>query len=175
MSELPSNGEIKQATSDSEKAWLGKITGEILRHAASKQTQVDILAESIDCLVLPDRQTKSGKYALEDYQNLSTELDYQKNKLDWRARSAQNLLAANLELRLTNTENGQMVAQGILSAIDLKKATLRLDQNEGDPVEVAYAVNLPVPDNLDQTYFGHVLAVDFEVLSVQPEKSWVLR
>ncbi len=175
MSKCTSNSERKLATSTREQAWLGSIAGEILRHAASKQAQVDDLAEHIHRLELPDRSTKSAVYAFEVYQDLTTEIAIQENKLSWRASSAENLVAASLELQLTNPQDKSIVAQGILTAIDLRRATLQLAQPDGKPLEVVYAASLPVPEDADQTYFGHVLSVDFAVLSVQPDKSWVLR
>ncbi|TAH33952.1 hypothetical protein EYC59_04005 [Candidatus Saccharibacteria bacterium] len=129
----------------------GATAGEILRHAVDKFFVVQ---------------------NLEEIRGLRDEKALQRDKLLGRTAAADALVGVRPELRLTNHQTG-MVVQGVLDGFSLEAASLQLETADGEPQDIVYARNNPVPEGFNQTYFGMGLVHDHEVLSVAQHGTWI--
>jgi hypothetical protein len=97
---------------------------------------------------------------------MEKERDRQKTKLDWRQYDAERLLSLDMLLKIKDQQD-HTITTGKLQSIDLHLASIALTNLPlGNTNSITFAQRLPVPEGLEQSYYGHHLVVNFVVASI---------
>lgn len=139
-------------------AWVDEYQGRFERIAKKRRT-----GDSLASLV--------ARYSCN---KLLAEMDILEDKFAWRKREADDVVDSYPTLKLTHPVDHSLVKEGVLWSLDLQAATIGVGDEKAHEV-VQFATFKPVPQGLDQQYYGHKLIVDFELLAIHPDRNWVLR
>jgi hypothetical protein len=155
-------------------AKLGRDVANTLMHAVTKQVCIDDLECIINDLSSAYRLKDSSKQGIDFYESLLLQRVSDEDKLTMRLREANNIVSSHLDLRVTSLDNPNLVSEGRLMAVDFHEATLDLSGVGQQIHRLQFAESIPIPDKIDQTYYGHRLTVMMEVLSISKAFEWVL-
>lgn len=175
MNQAISPAERILGSTETKEVRRGIVVAEILRHAVEKQSEVDDIQRRLDKVARQSGKIINGQYSHDLYSSLLTERAIQSDKLSLRKRNAQNIVDGHPIMRLTNLADPAQVSEGTLQALNLLDATVHISDETEQDQKIQFAANLPVPVGLNQTYFGHVLTVSIEVLSIPEEFEWTLK
>ena len=145
---------------------LGLAVGHVLLWAAEQQARVDDM--------VPKNSRKNTYWQGKPW--LKNERERQETKLVWRQYFASRLRSLDMTLRIRDRQE-HIIAEGRLLGIDPEKASIVIANLPfGNPSSVTFAQRQPFPDelrhrqppleDLKQSYFGHQLIVNFEVISI---------
>ena len=156
---------------------LGLAVGHILLWAVEQQAQVDDLV--IENVEKNEHWPKDDNHFLKYW--LKNEQIRHREKLVWRKFAADSLTDLGMILKVKNQH--ETVASGRLLKVDLPYASIVMaNLSSNDFRTVTFAARRPAPVVEDQqlrspqqSYFGHSLIVDFEVVSIPPENESLLQ
>ena len=147
---------------------LGANVGRILLHATTKQAEVDDL-DIANSPLNPNWTFDSHNRTRPNVgAYIKKERARQEIKLAWRKYDAELLLGLGMILSVSELIGG-VSTTGEPSGLDLRAATLTLATADGEESVdrfVTYAETLPIPGEFEQSYLGHRLTVEFDVLSI---------
>ena len=144
---------------------LGLAVGRTLLWAVEQQARVDdMVLKHINNNDYWWEGARRDKITISQW--LEKEQYKQKTKLDWRQYDAERLLSLDLLLNLKDQQKNT-ITTGKLQSIDLRSASIAMtDLPLGNTIDITFARRLPVPEGLEQSYFGHQLVVNFVVASI---------
>ncbi|HET7320220.1 MAG TPA: hypothetical protein VFI84_01375 [Candidatus Saccharimonadales bacterium] len=159
-----------RVTSRAQATKYGAILLEHLRHATEKARIVQTMERDKGAVARVMAQKRLTQEEAEKY--IARELALQKNKLAIRKRDTDASLLTQSRLLVVNHDE-EVAYNGLLTAIDIRAATLSLQDHTGGLQIVTYAIDEEPSAHLNITnYYGTEAVVDIEVQSFHPHYYW---
>jgi hypothetical protein len=151
---------------------LGMAVGQILLWGVEQRARVDdMVLENASKNPYWKVGAERDDLSLSDW--VLNERARQNTKLEWRRLDAKKLLSLDMIMHIRD-QQGYIISSGSLQGIKLRSASIVMaDLPWGITSDITFAEQLPLPEDLQhgklqQSYFGHQLKVNFEVISIPP-------
>ena len=166
--------ESRIVVDDAERIYYGNTVGHLILMAIEKTAKVGVYQQKVESLL---KRRRIGAIAAGDINrspldDLVVELDIQKDKLTRRQAEANDILDAHPLLRVSHIEDHSVITEGVLHSFDLGDATITLSKGDAREV-IKFASPSPVPEYLDQQYFGHTPVIALQVLEIDAGRAGV--
>ncbi|HEY1063688.1 MAG TPA: hypothetical protein VGE30_00120 [Candidatus Saccharimonadales bacterium] len=146
-------------------ARVGEVAGFVLHRAVDSFGQASVLDDHVRSYVVYGRKVSAEPAVARAYVQALDEKDSYSRTHDFLIAQARLLIDAKVELRLTGIESNDVLAEGLLRAVNYKEGQLLLAGDDIPEQVVGFANPRFTGKGLNRVYTGSNLQADFEVLN----------